>query len=225
LVDSVYQVIKTKGRSVEILNKKNKILLAFLTAEYENTQPGTFMCEMQDQTPYIVNIPGLENNINNRFSLRYISWIEPLIFSYTPGEIKEIQLTNSSQPSQSFRLIINGSEAELIRIVDNSEVPSVNPRKVGNYLSYFMNVKFSDMDPANYTKIDSLLKLDPYSVITVKTVTDRVKSVKLYKIPDPDNPSGYNLNKLNALINDEDLVTLTWFDIDLLLKDIDYFIN
>jgi hypothetical protein len=224
-IDSVIQALESKGRTISIFNKRNKPVKIFKTGEFKEIAGGTYMFESETRTPCIVNIPGLENNLNNRFSLQYIYWIEPLVFSYQPGEIKEITVDYKTDPQKSFRLTINGSKARLFQLSGNQEVSTLDYQKIGNYLSYFMNVKFADINLSGKNQADSLLKTEAHFLINVKDNKDHLKTVKFFSIPDINNPGETDINKMYALINDEDAVTVTYYDIDLILKDIKYFIK
>jgi hypothetical protein len=223
--DSVLQAIENEGTTIRISNRKGKTLKVFKTSEYQESDAGTQMMEVENKILYIVNIPGLENNLNNRFNLQYMYWIEPLVFSYKPGEISEIELNYPSTPERSFRLEIKGSEAHLFQTAFNKEITSIDNHKIGNYLSYFMKVKFSDIKVDNQALTDSLKNARPEYIIRVKDKNDKLKTLQCYTIADKNHTSGIDLNKMYALINNEDPVSVTYFDIDLLLKDINYFIK
>jgi hypothetical protein len=225
LKDSVTNAIQNTGKTITLYNRRDKVLKEFKIGEFIETSGGTYMIESESQTPCIVTIPGLENNLNKRFSLQYIYWIEPLLFSYEPGEIKEITLHYQSEPKRSFSISINGSDAHLLKIDTKKEISPLNHQKIGNYLSYFMNVKFADIHQSDQTRIDSLSKTEARFILSVKDLNGKIKNVKFYDIPDKNNPNTFDLNKMNALINDEDYVTVSYYDIDLLLKDIEYFTN
>jgi hypothetical protein len=224
-IDSVLNALDTKGRTISIYNRRNKPIKIVKIGEFDESTGGTYMFETEKRTPYIVNIPGLENDLNNRFNLQYIYWIEPLLFSYKPGEIKEIILDNNSAPEKSFRLLINGANAQLFQTSVNSEVNPLDNQKIGGYLSYFMNVKFSDIEISDRNQINSFLNSKAQYVICVKDIENHLKTVKFYTIPDKNNPGEFDINKMKALINNEDAVTVTFYDIDLILKDIQYFIK
>ena len=89
-IDSVIKAIESNGRTVSIYGRRDKAFKIFKTGAFDVTVGGTYMLEWEKNIPCVVNIPGLENDLNNRFSLQYIYWIKPLVFSYGPGKIKEI---------------------------------------------------------------------------------------------------------------------------------------
>ena len=148
-----------------------------------------------------------------------------MCFHTAPVKSKKSTVEYSSAPEHSFRLNIDGSTAHLFQISENKEITPLNNQKIGNYLSYFMNVKFSDIDLADQSQINALFKKKPQYTISVKDINNKLKTVKLFTIPDKNDSTAIDINKMNALINDEDIVTVTYFDMDLLLKDIDYFIK
>jgi hypothetical protein len=102
-------------------------------------------------------------------------------------------------------------------------IKQIDKKKVGSYLSYFMNVKFSSILNLQKESIDSIFSVEPDYTIRVEDIYNRIKNVDLKLIRDSSDKTTYDLNNVYAIINNEDLVKVKFIEIDLLLKDIDYF--
>ena len=224
-LDSVLNVLNEKGTSVQIYDKNDNILKNWLIGPYEEPANGTYMMSKDLKQPFIVNIPGLENDLNKRYNINSIYWIKAELFSYQPADIKRIELLYNNELSKSFKLEIDNDKAELFSLNPETQLQNINYNKVGSYLSYFMNVKFSSFYNLKNKKKDSLLNTGPEYTIILKDKYDNTKNVKLFLIKDTEYPNKFDINKMNAVINDEDLVVVKYYDIDLILKDISYFIN
>jgi len=223
--DSLIKNIENNGKIIKVYNFNNELIKEIKTGNYMKKLEGTYMYNPKANSIFIVNIPGLENDLNYRYNMNPVYWLKSEIFSYHPNDIKEISVNYPDAVSRSFKLTILKDTANLIYLSDNKHVKTLNLNKVGSYLSYFMNVKFSS-ETSNTQEIrKELLKRTPYSEITVTDINQQTKNIKLFKIKTKNEPDGYDLNKLHALINNNDVVIVKYVDFDLILKDINYFTN
>ena len=223
--NSITENLLNKGRKIEIYDFKNNLKKQLIAGKNSDSINGTYMLNILNNKPFIVNIPGLENNLNYRYNSNAIYWLKPEIFSYRPNEIKEITLNYPGDSAKSFKLTIFKDTAKLIGLSDNLPVKQLNLNKVGSYLSYFMNIKFAS-ETNNTEKLKNMLLTEiPFAEITLTDIYKNTKNVKLYKIPDKNEAGKYNLNQLHAIINNEDVVIVKYVDFDLILKDINYFVN
>lgn len=219
--DSIISEIKNNGKIVTIYNSDNKLIKKLFIGSYLKNE-GTYMMNPAVRTPFIVNVPGVVNDLNYRYNINPVYWLNPLIFSYKPDNIKEISVHYADSLKHSFKLEIFPDKAKLIDLSDNVPIPDINLKKVGSYLSYFMNVKFSSETNDTEKLKNDLLQTVPLAEITVKDINDITKNVKLYKIKHSET-GDFDLNKLYAIINNEDIVIVKYIDFDLILKDIKYF--
>ncbi len=223
--DSLIENIESEGKKAEIFDFDNKLIKEIKIGNYAKELEGTYMYNPKENSIFIVNIPGLENDLNYRYNINPVYWLNPEIFSYKPNDIKEIILNYPNALAESFKLIISGDTAKLINLSDNQYVANISLTKVGSYLSYFMNVKFSAASSNSDILKNELLQKTPFAEITVTDINQNRKNVKLYKIKNKEKENEYDLNKLYALINNQDVVIVKYTDFDLILKDINYFVN
>jgi len=223
--DSLIENIESEGKKAEIFDFDNKLIKEIKIGNYAKELEGTYMYNPKENSIFIVNIPGLENDLNYRYNINPVYWLNPEIFSYKPNDIKEITLNYPNALTESFKLIISGDTAKLINLSDNQYVANISLTKVGSYLSYFMNVKFSAASSNSDILKNELIQKTPFAEITVTDINQNRKNVKLYKIKNKEKETEYDLNKLYALINNQDVVIVKYTDFDLILKDINYFVN
>ena len=223
--DSLIKNIQIKGKKVEIYNSDNQLIKKIMVGSFQKQLEGTYLYNPKEKSIFLVNIPGLENNLNDRYNINPVYWLKPEIFSYRPNDIKEIVLNYPEKPSKSFQLRIMKDTAYLYHLSNNVPVKNLNLLKVGSYLSYFMNVKFAS-ETTNTEKLrNKLINKMPYAEITVLDINKHTKNIKLFQIKNDSESGKYDLNKLHALINDKDVVIVKYVDFDLILKDINYFVN
>lgn len=222
--DSTVKYLQSEGKIIEIYTFDNKLIKKIIVGSYNKEYEGTYMMNVENNIPFIVNIPGVENNLNYRYNINALYWLKPEIFSYNPNEIKAIILKYPNNNAKSFRLEVFPDTAKIFNFQDNKYITNINLQKVGSYLSYFMNVKFASETTDTKKIRNKLLKEIPFADITVETGNNKIKNVKLFKIEN-DSTNNFDMNKLRAIINNQDVVIVKYYDFDLILKDINYFAN
>ncbi|MCF6366223.1 MAG: DUF4340 domain-containing protein [Bacteroidales bacterium] len=224
-IDSVKNVLIKSGKTITVYDNNNEIIKEWHIADFEKAAEGTYIISDFKELPYIVSIPGLEKDLNRRYNLHPLYWINPEIFSYKPHEITEIEIKYSDKSKTSYKIEINNQTSKLYSYSEQKYLDNIKNNKIGSYLSYFMNVKFSDFNVLSKQESDSLKNINANFTITVKDIYNGTKTVELYKIKLNSEIDEYDFNKLYAIINNEDIVIVKYYDIDLILKDINYFIK
>ncbi|MCD6557136.1 MAG: hypothetical protein J7K64_08085 [Bacteroidales bacterium] len=223
--DSLIKNIQSNGKKIEIYNSDNQLIKKIMVGSFQKQLEGTYLYNPKEKSIFIVNIPGLENDLNYRYNINPVYWLKPEIFSYRPNDIKEIVLNYPEKPSKSFKLKILKDTAYLYHLSNNVPVNNLNLLKVGSYLSYFMNVKFASETTDTEKLRNKFLNKNPYAQLGVIEINPHTKNIKLFQIKSGSESDKYDLNKLHALINDKDVVIVKYVDFDLILKDIYYFVN
>ncbi len=101
--DSVIKDIEKTAKEIIVFNHKNKILKNWKIGRYDKNIEGTYIMAKNNENPFVVNIPGLENNLHNRYNINTLYWINPELFSYQPHEIKELSIKNTFNTNKSFK--------------------------------------------------------------------------------------------------------------------------
>ncbi len=223
--DSLIKDILINGKKVEIFNSDNQLIKKIMVGSFQKQLEGTYLYNPKEKSIFIVNIPGLDNDLNYLYNMNPVYWLKPEIFSYRPNEIKEISLSYPEKSSKSFKLEIQKDTAHLYHLSNNIAIQNLNLNKVGSYLSYFMNVKFASETTETNKLRTKLMNTIPFAEIKVIDTNQHSKNIKLFKIKSNSESGKYDLNKLHALINDNDVVIVKYVDFDLILKDIYYFVN
>lgn len=223
--DSVLQSLQNNAKKIEIYNSDNEMIKELKIANYNKYLGGTYMLNSEFNTPFIVNIPGVENDLSYRYNINSSYWMERVIFSYRPNDIKKITLKYPGNLSKSFNLSVFEDSAQIYNLQNKKLLSEIDLHKVGSYLSYFMNVNFSDETFNTKILTKQLKSQKPLAVLIVTDNNNLSRFVKLYKKSNRNEKNGYDLNYLYALINNNDVVIVKYVDFDLILKDINYFAN
>ncbi len=227
LISDVSKKLYKNKKTISLFAGK-KMIKKWYCGQYSQTFNGTFMSSSDDVKPYIVNLPGIENNLNNIFSTNELQWRTKSIYKYTANQISEISVKYTNKPQESFNLKLIKNNAELTEIYNNKSYKNVNSNAVSQYISYFENIEF-DLIFTNISKKsrDSILIQKPIHEITVTLKSGIKNTIKTYnRMLNDQKSKKQDLNYLNASINDDkDIVIIKYYNLDLLFKNLDYFLK
>lgn len=68
-------------------------------------ETGTYVHLTGAKTPYVAYIPGFKGIITPKYSTDVRDWYSKIVFDYEPEQIGSIQVTNYTEPGESFKLI------------------------------------------------------------------------------------------------------------------------
>jgi hypothetical protein len=219
--DSVVNFLKKKGMNLQFM-QDNDILKEFWIGSYNETDKATLLMN-EDEIAAFVTAPGLSNNISKLIDVDLVFWRDRQIFCINPEDIKSIELTDFRKPENSFLIETSGDRYQLFD-KQNFEI-NFDKNKLLRYLSYFSNISFeSPANELNTAQQDSVKKQKPvYSIRIENSTGQSIKLLLFAKKADNDKES-QDLNFIYGNLNNEKLVLLiSYFQIDPVLKSIEYF--
>ncbi len=169
----------------------NEHLIKSFYIYYENeTVPGTYMMDGRMFKPYLVSLIGYSgNNLEKLFSLNPLAWRDNVLFDLQPVDIYSVELTYPEQPDESFRIINqDGKNPHLFAL--NSDMPEDNANKdeVRDYLSYFIAVRYVNID-----KGFSRNRLtEPFLILKIINTQQQKYEMQAFRRPLPDGSSDLN---------------------------------
>jgi hypothetical protein len=215
------QQLKNNGTKVQFYKDDRKIT-SFWIGDFNPSKNATLLMNEREQ-PVFVTAPGLSSNIAKFVIADDIFWRDKRIFDFEPGKIKKIQLKDYQKPSASFILSIDGSNYQLINN-KNSEI-EFDQEKIARYLSYFRGVRFESLEEKfSSAQLDSVIEQKPLYEITIQSKDYDDLKLKLLPKSVANKKNKTDLNFVYGIINNQKtLVIISFFSIDPLLKEIDYF--
>jgi len=223
--DSIINSINKKNKNIVFYNENGEVIKSWQIGDFNEEQDATFAIANNTDKVYLVNVPGIINDLDKNIPAEEYYWISAYIFDYKPHEIAKIEVSYPLNISKSFVLEINKDGTNIVTSNNmkymNEELES---KAIGAYISYFSAVKF-DSFLNNFTKAkkDSLLKQKAFCIINVTDINNKKQSLKGYFRQNPENTSKQDINTYNAVINNKEFVTVNYFDTDLLMKTAEYF--
>jgi hypothetical protein len=101
---------------------------------------GNIMKMRPSSKPYIVYIPGYEDNIGAHFVLNELFWKPFIVYRLLPSEIESVSLENHNDPGASF--IIRKDGDTFVPVDDEGTLKNYDSLRVRRYISYFAYVPF-----------------------------------------------------------------------------------
>jgi hypothetical protein len=196
---------------------------------------GCFMLMEHSADPFIVFLPGFRGFVSPRYSPIEKYWRDYNVFRKAIPEIATVKVEIPSTPDYSYEVRNNGkNKFGLFSLNDSKEVQDYDTLKLLNFLSGFRNLNYeallNDMDKA---RKDSILKSQPFIIITLTDTAGVVRTIKTYHKKGPDgqtDPQGaplpYDLDRLYASVNDgKDFTIIQYFTFDKVLRPKPFFMK
>jgi hypothetical protein len=204
---------------------RRKLVKSFYVYKTGSNIYGNIMKLRVSSKPFIVAIPGFEDNIGSHFSMNELFWQPYTVFNSLPSRIASVELINLKEADNSFTLKnMNGT----ISVSGNSgNLARWDSLRTRRYISYFTFVSFEtwafELTDDEKKEISSS---SPLYKITVKaqdgsdktlTIWEKWKTQNGSRITDTDRVWG----KCSDL--GDDIFVMRYFDIDPILKKKSYF--
>lgn len=222
--ERILNLLRNEGTEVRIKKRwKSRILRVF------HAEDGpTYMVLGNSRSPFLVEVPGLIGEAGELFSTEEGYWRENVVFSYLPGQISSVKVEYPSGMGLGFR-IIAGENNRYSVYPDNSTDPLQfrTDSLVFSYLTYFSYVPFTKLLTASEPELlESLKREIPFANISLTISDTHQVAIRLFLIESKENKGEYDPNILYGLINnDNDLVTITFVNVDLILKEVSWFMQ
>jgi len=219
--DSIDRLLETKATKIELYSGRNK-KYEYLLGDLNSAKTGNYL--ICNGRLGIVNSTGLVSDLNHIVSTMDLFWRNKVIFSKTADEIQSVSVTNIRKPDKSFE-IKKMSNLILLSDYEGFAPDSVNNERLELYLSYFTNVSFEKIETSlSKEEINTILKNNHAWQIRLLDNKGNVYNLNLYLMPDGE--TDYDLNRIYGKLNQEkNLLIFTYYDIDPILKEIDYFLK
>lgn len=204
--------------------EKRKVVKSFFVYKTGSNIYGNIMKMRPSSSPFIVYLPGYEDNIGSHFVVDELFWQPFTVFRLLPSQIESIEFQNYNDQKESFT-ILNNSDTFTIKESDHMTA-GYDSSRIKRYVSYFVSVAFeswaSDLGEDMKKEIEAS---SPIYRIAVKksdgeiirlTVWERWEMENGKKVKDTDRVWAETDNKKGLFI-------MRYFDLDPVLKKKSYF--
>ncbi len=223
IITEINNKIIERNKKISLYNVDNELLNSFYIGKLSPNKKGTYCLKHNAKKSYILNLPGIANNINKYFISDSFFWKNRTIFNFKLNEIKSVLLSYQDS-SKSFELNLAKNNSYSVKQLQNKDIKKkLNTNAIKQYLSYFYNIEYQNIIfGLSKTKKDSIINSRAENIITITDILNNKVSLKTYKIKLDSNK--YDLNKMYGVVDDDKIiVVINYYTIDPILKDISYF--
>lgn len=219
------EIIEKKIEPVRVVVfRRNRTIKSFYIYKTGSNIYGNIMRMRPSSNPFIVYMPGYENNIGSHFVVNELFWQPFTAFRVLPSEIRSVEFVNFNEPESSF---IIRNESQGFRLYDNSRLlAGWDTSRVKRYIAYFAAVSFEsrEFNLSGEEKEEILLQPVLFRItvtrndgsLSVLTIRERWKTTNGERVKDTD--------RVWADMEDgRGLAVMRYFDLDPLLKKRSYF--
>lgn len=202
----------------------SRLLKSFLVYKTSSNIYGNIMRVRERSKPFIVFVPGFDEDIGSAFTLNILFWQPFTVFNFLPSEISSVSLDNMADTTSSFRIILNKNSISLYG--NGSELTGWDSSLVRRYLTYFTWIPFERW--AFELSGDEKKLIESGTPATKITVTDRSgKEIVLTLWEKSSLADGMPVKDTDRLWgkknNYDELFIIRYFDVDPVLKRRSYF--
>lgn len=221
------EIIKKQIKPVRInIYSKRRLVKSFFVYKTGSNIYGNIMKLRATSKPFIVYLPGYEDNIGNHLVINEQFWKPFMVFKLLPSEIESVKFEDMSDTASTF--IINCKNRIYTFSDGRRVITGWDTLKVKRYLTYFTAVAFDtwafDLSEEEKRNIESE---SPLYRITVKQTDAPEKTLTIWE----RSGSVYSGNKKDtdkvwAKTNFQDgIFIMRYFDLDPILKKRTYFFS
>ncbi|MES2703542.1 MAG: DUF4340 domain-containing protein [Bacteroidota bacterium] len=206
------EVLSTEGVKIEIYDRAGKKMRVFHVGGTAVSGTGTNMLMDGAEKPYVVHVPGFNGYLTPRYTVRLTDWRDRTVFNIPQEEIKSISVQYAGKPINSYRLVREGGELNVIADPSIMNMQPLNKRRAGVYVRAFTNVNcegylngLPDMKATLETaplqstiEVTGLHGQHQRADIYWMAINKRSKNLQT---TNPDVPDDYDSDRLYAVIN------------------------
>ncbi len=188
----------------------------------------TYMVLGNSRSPFLVEVPGLLGEVGELFTTDAGFWRENVVFTFVPGQISGVLVDYPSGMGEGFRITLDENNRHLVYSLNSSDPLQFSTDSlVFSYLTYFSYVSYNRLLSADEpVLLDSLRSQVPFARIAVTGINSELTAISLFLVESDEHNGEYDPNILYGLINnDNDLVVISFVNVDLLLKEVSWFMQ
>lgn len=195
--------------------EKRKLLRTFIVYHTASNAYGNIMKRSGRSRPFIVYVPGYEEDIGYFFSTEQRYWRPFTVFNLLPSEISSVEVSYPSDTASSFSVTASAGKYLL------EGKTGWDSSRVNRYISYFTFIPFEGWVQTGTG--DKLVTSDTSLTIKVMKTNGEEMVLSLWEKSGSSAGTTDSDRLYGKLSSMDDLFIIRYFDIDPLLKKRSYF--
>lgn len=220
------EIVKKEVEPVRVnVYARRRLVKSFFVYKTSANIYGNIMKLKASSKPFIVYIPGYEDNVGTHFATTELFWKPFFLYNLLPSQIAKIKLENIKDESSSFLINYNNKSISLSDL--KNKISGLDTLKVRRYLSYFTAISFEnwafDLSQSEKKEIEESI---PICRLTVNQVDGKEVVLTIYKKWNLiDGSKKIDTDRVWGKTNlRDDFVIIKYFDLDPILKKRSYFL-
>lgn len=234
IYQKVYLIDWFKHR-LRLFPKERKTITYYVGHETQDLL-GTYFFREGDKMPMVVYLPGFRGFIAPRFIAEPMSWRSHRIVDLAVYDIERIELEIPAAPEESFAICREGEGFFMELLPGHQRVEGFDTARVAQFLSSFTNLNFDEYAGiVPHAELDSTFSKAPRTILRITDTKGTTRVLKTYikyinpediiTMPDTSMFQVFDLDRLYAVLDDEDTVLIQYFVFDNILQQASYFLG
>jgi len=235
-IKQIHNLITVDHKEVQIF-ANGELIKTYWVGDKTMDSRGTYMMlqnenDEEENIPFITHIEGFDGYLSERYVAQVDLWRDVKLLYFPEMGISSVTMEYPLNKAQSFKVEIDENEIKLFQLGSSTPLEKVNMAALKTYLLNYKEVAAESFITQNNThKRDSLLKITPQFILTVKDSKNNQTVIKGYPrktLPGEVNYLGqhteYDVDRFFGITsNDKELCILQYYIFDRLTKNISDF--
>lgn len=176
--------IASDGIKVEIYDKEGERIKCYYVGGVTQNEEGTVYIMDGSEKPYICHMPGFVGTLRVRYMLGDDAWRDRIVFEEKPEDIQSISIEYPQSKSESFRLEKKDKGEYTVTPFFSTTTRFASPLRQGAVESYLLQFGRlgAEAFETHHPLRDSISKLVPFSIISLKKTDGTEKFVRFWPI-------------------------------------------
>jgi hypothetical protein len=234
---SVIKNMVTGAIKIEIY-KGNQLIRMYYVGSETPDDLGTYMLLSDPETkqnstrPFIMCIEGQNRYLTPVYNTNSNEWRDRTAISCYPPDIKSVKLEYVEAKGKSYEVFQTAfNRFKIQTLPGNADYPDFDTMAVRQYLTYFAGASFETfLNEMKQQRRDSILWSSPLYILTLKDKNDKTTEIRLFGmephtevVDAKGKPEKFDLDRMYALINKQELVAVQFYVFGKLIPDLEYF--
>jgi len=234
---NVVKGLITGAVKIEIYKGDDLLKVYYVGGQTPDDQ-GTYMLLSDPKTnensarPFVMCIEGQTRYLTPVYNTNENEWRDRTALACYPPDIKSVKLEYVAAKGASYEVIQTAfNRFKITNLQNNANYPDFDTMAVRQYLTYFAGQSFETfLNGMDKTRRDSILGSSPLYILTIKDKNDKSTEIKLFgmephreELDAKGKPEKFDLDRMYALINKDELVVAQFYVFGKLIPDIEYF--
>ena len=214
---------------------REKLTTTYYVGRETQDMMASYMFREGDKQPFIIHIPGFRGFLTPRFVAEPLKWHSHTIVDLDVHQIERVELQIPDSPDENF-VVQREGDGFYLELANHRRADGFDTARVAQMLSSFTWLNFDEFASiVPNTFADSCVTGTPRTVLSITDTAGHTRVMRTYikynnpddwkAMPDPDMYEVFDLDRLYAIIDNQDTVLIQYYIFDNILQPASYFLG